>query len=400
MKTAAVRQAETAARNLFDGALPESGTQPRAVYAGEPVTVASWVHDVVDLALGGSRGRLRRVPSAGALYPVDAYVLAEGRLLLHDPVRHALLDRGPGPEEAGAVVLLTLEPSRTIWKYGSRSLPSLLLDLGHAAGSLAAAAACLGLDCRICLEPDARTTADLTGAPYGLAAVHMSTSTKPPPHGAPADDRPLVLSAPADDRAPDLAARALGARPTGFEPGRGGAGHPDDGHRLVLQALDDLSGGDGRWEPSPMSRFVRDVLERRRSTPPPFTGELGAADLRALLNGGLLIAATRHGLATAEGPVGRGDARPTLAAWATGQAFLADAAAILLYTADLADYRSAYTRAGLEVHRALLAAEELGLPARPIGSWGPADLGAALGRRPGTQVIVHGAAVGGRKDHT
>ncbi|WP_143590122.1 nitroreductase family protein [Thermoactinospora rubra] len=362
MSTPAVRQAEAAARAPFDGAPPTPGTQPRPRYPGRPAEVAPRVLEVVDLALGVSRGRLRRVPSAGALYPVDAHVMAGGRLLAFDPFRHVLRDRGLSCSAVpGAVVLLSLEPSRTVWKYGSRSLPSLLLDLGHAAGSLAAAAACLGVECRVSLDVDARRMA----VPYTFAAVWL---------------------------APPAATDVLLCAGTAWR------GTAEPGHTLIRQALDDLAEGGTTWEAPGMPPFPRHVIESRRSAPPPFTGELDRTDLHALLDGTPLIAATRDGLTTADGPVGRGDARPALAAWATGQAFLADAAAVLLVTADLTGYRAAYTRAGLLVHRALLAAHARGLPARPVGSWGPADLGAALGRPPGTHVIVHGAAIGGGKD--
>lgn len=287
-----------------------------------------WIDEVLDLALGSAGGRLRRVPSAGALYPVDAHVRTAGGLVLHDPRTKLGLD---GEE---ALVLLSLVPQRTMAKYGSRSLPSLLLDLGHAAASIAAAASALGVTCRLRLDLDAH----LYGPPYPMVAVHLSCADP------------------------------------------------------VVEALHDLQG----WERSAMPRFDRSVLEGRRSAFAPFTGDLAVEDLAAVMGG--LIAVTAEGLVTADGPIGRGDARPTLAGWATEQDFLADAAAVVLYASDLTDYRAAHLRAGLEVHQALLAAEERGLPARPIGSWGPADLGQALGRPPGELVILHGAVIGGRRD--
>jgi hypothetical protein len=94
-----------------------------------------------------------------------------------------------------------------------------------------------------------------------------------------------------------------------------------------------------------------------------------------------------------------GEARPTLAVWAAGQAWLAEAGAVLLAhgcpaDADAPGIRRAHLRAGFAVHLAQLTALRLGLAARPVGSWQQADLGAALGAPPGRNWIVHGLALG------
>ncbi|PAZ17198.1 hypothetical protein CLM62_04245, partial [Streptomyces sp. SA15] len=94
-----------------------------------------------------------------------------------------------------------------------------------------------------------------------------------------------------------------------------------------------------------------------------------------------------------------GEARPTLAVWAAGQAWIADAGAVLLAYGCPADsdaprIRRAHLRAGFAVHFAHLAAVRHGLAARPVGSWQQADLGAALGAPPGRDWVVHGLALG------
>ncbi len=96
-----------------------------------------------------------------------------------------------------------------------------------------------------------------------------------------------------------------------------------------------------------------------------------------------------------------GEARPTLAAWAANQAWLADAGAVLLAhgcptDADTAHIRRAHLRAGFAVHLAHVTALRHGLAARPVGSWQQADLGAALGAAPGRDWIVHALALGTR----
>jgi nitroreductase len=94
-----------------------------------------------------------------------------------------------------------------------------------------------------------------------------------------------------------------------------------------------------------------------------------------------------------------GEARPTLAAWAAGQAWIADAGAVLLgygcpVDAEAPRIRRAHLRAGFAVGLAHVAAGRRGLASRPIGSWQQADLGAALGAAPGRDWIVHGLALG------
>ncbi|MEJ8277306.1 hypothetical protein [Pseudonocardia spirodelae] len=137
--TARPPAALTAARPV---PLPREGSGPGALLA------LSLAADP-DRTVGGVA--LRRVPSAGGRYPVDARV--GGRV--YDPLAHAL-DDGPGPP--AQPVVLTLAPQRTRWRYGPRSLPVLLLDLGHAAAAVLAAAATLGTALRAHLVPAGETT--------------------------------------------------------------------------------------------------------------------------------------------------------------------------------------------------------------------------------------------------
>ncbi|NEB84385.1 nitroreductase, partial [Streptomyces anulatus] len=88
----------------------------------------------------GTPGRLRPVPSAGALHPVRAHLLTgpgcslpPGRYA-YDPRAHRAHPRGPAPDgiPPGALVVLTVTASRTVAHYGHRAWPLLLLDTGHA----------------------------------------------------------------------------------------------------------------------------------------------------------------------------------------------------------------------------------------------------------------------------
>jgi hypothetical protein len=112
-----------------------------------------------------------------------------------------------------------------------------------------------------------------------------------------------------------------------------------------------------------------------------------------------LVALSADG--TALRRIAAGEARPTLAVWAAGQAWLADAGAVLLARgcpadADAPHIRRAHLRAGFAVHLAHVTALRHGLAARPVGSWQQADLGAALGAAPDRDFVVHGLALGTR----
>uniref|UniRef100_Q47G60 Nitroreductase domain-containing protein n=1 Tax=Dechloromonas aromatica (strain RCB) TaxID=159087 RepID=Q47G60_DECAR len=102
---------------------------------------------------GPNRWALRCNPSSGNLHPVEAYVLSAGLpgvgdgLHHYDPEDHALEGRalrGPVAGEAWLAVGLSSIMWREAWKYGERAFRYCQLDVGHAIGALAYAAALLG----------------------------------------------------------------------------------------------------------------------------------------------------------------------------------------------------------------------------------------------------------------
>jgi len=101
---------------------------------------------------GPSRWALRCNPSSGNLHPVEAYVLAAGLagvpdgLHHYDPEQHALEGRALPPpiDQRWLVVGLSNAMWREAWKYGERAFRYCQLDVGHAVGALAYAAALLG----------------------------------------------------------------------------------------------------------------------------------------------------------------------------------------------------------------------------------------------------------------
>jgi nitroreductase len=315
----------------------------------------------LSLAASDGSGRLRPAPSAGALHPVDTELTVGAGCSLppgrygYDPLRHRVhrLGRQPDGTPPGVTARLSVTARRTVSHYGHRARPLLLLDTGHAAAALYLAARALGVS-----EPDVR----LDGrAESPLAAVHV-----PPP-------------------------------------GRQSPEHPSDGARVP--------------EP-PEGRPAPAELLARRSAPPPLPGAPSPEALLAVLTtaaragtGDLrwcaAVGPPRPGLVepAADGATLRryaaGEARPTLAAWAAGQAWIADAGAVLLAVgcpadADAEHIRRAHLRAGFAVHLAHVTARRHGLAARPVGSWQQADLGAALGAVPGRDWVVHALALGTR----
>lgn len=102
---------------------------------------------------GPNRWALRCNPSSGNLHPVEAYVLASGipgvppGLHHYDPEAHALEGRAltpPGADVPWLAIGLSSIMWREAWKYGERAFRYCQLDVGHAVGALAYAAALLG----------------------------------------------------------------------------------------------------------------------------------------------------------------------------------------------------------------------------------------------------------------
>ncbi|GGU58428.1 SagB/ThcOx family dehydrogenase [Streptomyces lavendofoliae] len=306
----------------------------------------------LSLAASDVSGRLRPAPSAGALHPVDTQLVVGAGCSLppgrygYDPLRHRVhhLGRQPAGTPPGVTAELSVTARRTLSHYGHRAWPLLLLDTGHAAGALFLAARALGSgEPELLLEGTAESP---------LAAVRV---LPPGPAHRPHRAR-QATSAPTPE---ELLSRRSSPTPL--------PGTPDArALRAVLSSASHAGGGDLRW---------------CAAVGPPRPGLIelapdGTTSRRAV-----------------------GEARPTLAVWAAGQGWLADAGAVLLARgcpadADTSHIRRAHLRAGFAVHLAHITARRHGLTARPVGSWQQADLGAALGAAPGRDWIVHGLALG------
>lgn len=104
---------------------------------------------------------LRTAPSAGALYPLEMYVVTTDGVFHYQPHGHQLLVTGPQDtreklyqaalhqepvRQAPAVFIVTAVYERTAKKYGTERSPRYVhLEAGHAAQNLLLEAAALGL---------------------------------------------------------------------------------------------------------------------------------------------------------------------------------------------------------------------------------------------------------------
>lgn len=157
---------------------------------------------------GPSRWALRCNPSSGNLHPVEAYVLSTGLpgvpagVHHYDPENHALEGRaavatGDAPWLA---VGLSSVMWREAWKYGERAFRYCQLDVGHALGALAYAAALLGWEV-VPLAIDASTLQHCLGLdrPEDFPPSRYAFTEREEPEILVALRAPGLQAAPADD---------------------------------------------------------------------------------------------------------------------------------------------------------------------------------------------------------
>lgn len=202
---AAARSAVTALpAPVVDGKLSlEAALQRRASvrkFKAAPIALAD-AGQLLWAAQGISHeGDKRTAPSAGALYPLEIYLLAgtvEGLApgaYRYDMKRHAL-DRvkagqllapladaalGQGAVRgAAAVLLLTATPARTTGKYGERAHRFVWVEAGHAAQNVLLQAVARGLGAVSIGAFDDAAVARLLALPAGEQPVYLIPVGKP-----------------------------------------------------------------------------------------------------------------------------------------------------------------------------------------------------------------------------
>ncbi|BCW94101.1 hypothetical protein EG19_05010 [Thermoanaerobaculum aquaticum] len=145
--------------------------------------------------LGGETVYLRAAPSAGALYPVEVYLVNVGAgelapgVYVYVPQEHGLLPvagaydarawaRALGFSEgavvSGPVVVFTTVFQRTVWKYGSRSYRYVVLDAGHAVANFWLVASALSWPVEVTpffADPEVEALVGLSPDEEGVVAV-------------------------------------------------------------------------------------------------------------------------------------------------------------------------------------------------------------------------------------
>lgn len=136
------------------------------------------------------RWGMKTVPSAGALYPLDIYLVVgeggveglEGGVYHYVPPRHALEAMGSGDRrkevarvsleqvwmaEAPIMVIITAEYKRTTGKYRERGIRYVHMEVGHAGENLFLQSVALGLGAGIVGAFDDDAVAETLEIPTG-----------------------------------------------------------------------------------------------------------------------------------------------------------------------------------------------------------------------------------------
>jgi SagB-type dehydrogenase family enzyme len=178
----------------------EFSDQPLAL---EELSYLLWASTGIRESRGGHD--FRTAPSAGALYPIETYVVVnlvngvDAGIYHYDIKGHALelLRKGDLGEEvahaaleqdmcahAPVVVIWTGIFERSRWKYGQRAYRYVYLDAGHVAANLALSAAALGLgSCQVAATFDDEVNRLLSVDGVGESVLYMSVLGRPAPPG-------------------------------------------------------------------------------------------------------------------------------------------------------------------------------------------------------------------------
>lgn len=143
---------------------------------------------------------LRTAPSAGALFPLELYLITGGIGHLHAgtyrylPARHALARLATGDArgdlaaaalgqecvaDAAAVIAVTAVPARTTGKYGNRGLRYIHMEAGHAAQNVLLQATALGLGAVPIGAFDDAKVAEVLALPKGETPLYLIALGRP-----------------------------------------------------------------------------------------------------------------------------------------------------------------------------------------------------------------------------
>lgn len=388
-------------------------------------------------AQAGAGVYLRAPASAGALYPAELYLAAQGLGWLADGLWHFAPDQqglrplrsgplaGPlagslGGRPRGLGFVLSSIFWRSLWKYGSRAWRYCLLDAGHLLANLELACAAAGLEQELHLDFVDQELALLLGldpareAPLAglLAGPEVAEGSCLEAAWRPPAAEPLSRREESDPAIVAACRAGFLARP---RPGPAWPQPPAPAEALAL----------GPRPPRP-DPSLASVVTRRRSRRNFVREGLDAAQVALLLAAALPAGAAcaarvllgpgpdlaaglyqyfpgQNSLASLEPD----DPRPRLAPACLGQLWVGQASLSLVLWADLGEmearagpraYRHAMLAAGRAGQRLYLAATALGLGCCGVGAFFDQEVARAAGLPPGAQplyVVSCGPVKGG-----
>jgi SagB-type dehydrogenase family enzyme len=163
-------------------------------YRPAPLTLAE-VSQLLWAAQGvTARGGLRTAPSAGALYPLELYLVtgnaenAAAGIYHYLPETHRLVSKARGDargklvraalgqesvEQAAVVLVFAAVEERTTGKYGERGVRFVHMEVGHAAQNVLLQATALGLGAVVVGAFDDRGVQRALGLPEGEAPLYL-----------------------------------------------------------------------------------------------------------------------------------------------------------------------------------------------------------------------------------
>lgn len=138
--------------------------------------------------------RLRAVPSAGATYPLETYVVTREGVFHYLPEKHALESIKQGDSRkalaeaalgqtcvrhAPATFVFAAVPERTTKRYGNRGVMYIHMEAGHAAQNIHLQAVALGLGSVPVGAFDEAMAASVLGVPKGQQVLYMVPVGRP-----------------------------------------------------------------------------------------------------------------------------------------------------------------------------------------------------------------------------
>lgn len=369
-----------------------SGAQRPSADTAEICRLLEWAYGHRRPVVLGQRAT-RRAPSAGALYPIEVFLVVDGTVAYYDFADHRLhpvasrpvatiADRlRLDPGDTGVVLVSVMW--RTVQRYGARGYRYCHLDAAHVAANLVAAAGASGrrvrpapfptaadLDALLGLRRGEHTLLAMAVAPGGGPDRVPTPSVAPPPRvlGGSAEQPPVLN--PAMERVVRMLARSLTATPI------------QDSWRQAVRP----------------GREVFDLLDRRFSARD-FTGALLADPqldaMRAAGEEALHLGFT-EGTAPIRVAALGSEVAGRLANACQRQAIVARSALALVVTVDStainahghAGYRRAVVNAGLATAALYRTAAEHGIATTSIGGFSDPDVAHLLGDEQAHPIVI------------